>query len=102
MAGRVDSLDKYDYEALLKLVRSADSLLAGLMEEVTVEAEEGSTVVFGHTVSDMQTDITVEGDAIYGTLHYVATGALPDVWGAGHFLTLKFSDPDAIMALGVA
>lgn len=95
MAGRVDSLDKYDYEALLKLVRSADSLLAGLMDEVTVEAEEGSTELWGHTVSDMQTDIIVEGDAVYGTLHYVATGALPDVWGAGYFLTLKFSDPDA-------
>ena len=95
MSGRIDSLGAIDYEAVLKLIRSADSILAGLLGEVTVEAEDGDTELWGHTVSDMQENIEVEGDAIYGSLMYVATGALPDVWGPGYFLTLKFSDADA-------
>ena len=95
MSGRIDSLDTISYDSLMKLARSADSLLAGLMDEVKVEAEAGDTELWGHTVSDMQQNITVEGDYIYGTLMYVAEGALPDVWGPGYFLTLKFSEADA-------
>lgn len=95
MSGRIDTLDAFSYDAILKLARSADSLLAGLMDEVTVEAENGATVVFGHTVSDMQSDVAIVGYTIEGILQYVADGALPTTWGAGYFLTLKFSDPDA-------
>lgn len=94
MSGRIDSLDNVAYDSLMRLARSADSLLAGLLVELEVEAEDGDTELWGHTVSDMQANIEVEGDAIYGTLYYVAEGALPDVWGAGHFLTLAFSDAD--------
>lgn len=38
--------------------------------------------------------MTVDGDAITGTLKYVTTGALPDYWGAGNFLALDFSGID--------
>ena len=40
----------------------------------------------------MQSDIVISDDAITGTLKYLDTGALPDYWGAGNFLALKFSD----------
>ena len=64
----------------------------------SVEAEDGGAVIFGHTVSDLQTDIEIEGNAITGTLKYVDTGALATDWGAGNFMVLKFTnnDPDVI------
>lgn len=48
-------------------------------------------MLFGHTVSDLQDDIEVEGDKISGTLSYIDSGELPAYWGAGNFLALKFS-----------
>lgn len=64
----------------------------------SVEAEDGGAVIFGHTVSDLQTDIEIEGNAITGTLKYVDSGALATDWGAGNFMALKFTnnDPDVI------
>ena len=50
--------------------------------------------MFGHTVSDLQSDVAVTGNKITGTLKYTDTGALPDYWGAGYFLALKFSNAD--------
>ncbi len=50
--------------------------------------------MFGHLVSDLQSDVAVTGNKISGTLSYVDEGALPDYWGAGNFLALKFSDAD--------
>lgn len=60
----------------------------------TVEAEDGGTEVFGHTVSDLQSDVSVSGKAITGDLKYATEGALPDHWGAGNFLVLKFANND--------
>ena len=85
---------KRDADKLYSLIRAADSLLSGLMSEVTVEPEDGETVLWEHTVSDMQDNVLVDGDAITGDLYYVAEGALPAVWGPGYFLTLKFDDFD--------
>lgn len=64
------------------------------MTGVTVEPEDGDTDIFGHTVSDLQTDLEVDGNAITGTLKYVDSGALARDWGAGNFMVLKFSDID--------
>ena len=64
------------------------------MTGVTVETEAADTVIFGHTVSDLQTDLEVADGAITGTLHYVDSGALATAWGAGNFMVLKFSDLD--------
>lgn len=65
------------------------------MTGLTVEPEDGETVIFGHTVSDLQTGVEVADGAITGTLKYVDSGALAADWGAGYFLALKFSDADA-------
>lgn len=47
-------------------------------------------------MSDLQSNITINNGVISGNLAYVSEGALPDYWGAGHFLALKFTknDPD--------
>lgn len=50
--------------------------------------------MFGHTVSDLQSDVAVTGNKITGTLKYTDTGELPEYWGAGYFLALKFSNAD--------
>lgn len=42
----------------------------------------------------MQDDVTVENGKITGTLKYLSEGALPERWGAGYFVALKFSDLD--------
>ena len=57
--------------------------------------------MWGHTVSDLQTSVAVANGAITGTLSYISTGALPDVWGPGNFLALKFTlaagaDPETV------
>ena len=63
---------------------------------VTVSAEQQNVKVYKTLVSDIQeNDVVVANGAITGTLKYLDTGAIPDYWGAGHFLVLKFTDlPD--------
>lgn len=50
--------------------------------------------MFGHDVSDLQSDITIEDDKISGELKYVNTGALARDWGPGYFMVLHFGDYD--------
>lgn len=64
------------------------------MTGLTVEPEADETVLWGHTVSDLQDDITVSGDSITGTLKYVSSGALATDWGPGNFIAVKFTDID--------
>ena len=61
-------------------------------EWMTVEPEDASETLFGHLVSSLQTGVEIEGGKATGTLKYVSTGSLPDWWGAGNFLALKFGD----------
>lgn len=65
------------------------------LDKLTVAPEDGDTTIFGHTVSDLQTNVSVSGNAITGTLKYVDSGALAHDWGAGNFLALKFSNTDS-------
>ena len=62
----------------------------------TVAGKQASATIFGHTVSDLQTGITVTGNRITGTLKYVTSGALPAHWGAGNFLALDFSEYEGV------
>ena len=50
--------------------------------------------LWGTPVSDVQTNVTIENNAIKGTLKYVDSGALADGWGAGNFLALDLSSND--------
>lgn len=62
------------------------------MTGLTVEAENSETELFGVSVSDIQSDISISGDNATGTLKYLAAGnAITNNWGAGNFIALKFS-----------
>lgn len=52
----------------------------------------------------MQTDVTIDGQYIKGTLKYLDTGAIPAVWGPGYFMCLQFDDipEDAIVKVGMS
>ena len=57
--------------------------------------ESGGTTLWGHTVSDLQSGITVSDDnKITGTLKYCDSGTLARDWGAGYFMVLKFTKND--------
>lgn len=63
---------------------------------MSVAAESGTQSVFGVQVSDMQTGVSVSDNTITGTLSYLdGSNAIVDHWGAGNFLTLKFSNFDS-------
>ena len=64
------------------------------MTGATVTAEAGSATVFGHTVSNLQDDVSVSKNAITGTLFYTDEGTLAHDWGAGYFIVLHFADWD--------
>lgn len=88
---RVDMIDaKGDW--FDKLMENAESLISGLIPEITVKNEVKSKDVFGHHVKDLQTDVVVEGHKITGTLKYCDKGTLATDWGAGYFLVLKFTN----------
>ena len=50
--------------------------------------------MFGTSVSDMQTGVSIANGAITGTLKYLDSGDLVTTWGTGNFLALKFSADD--------
>lgn len=65
-------------------------------EEVEMTAEDSATELFGTAVSDLQSNVKVDGAEISGTLKYYddAESALVTRWGAGNFLALKFDNLD--------
>ena len=66
------------------------------IDDAVVASENAATVLYGHTVSDLQTGVTVSNGAITGTLHKVTSGALAHDWGEGYFIALKWTvDSDA-------
>lgn len=97
ITARADMLEGDKAIAFERLLHSAESLLAGLLDECDVEAEAQDTRLWDtYDVADLQDDdVVIEKGCIYGTLKYIDSGTLKDVWGAGYFLCLKFSDVDA-------
>ena len=57
--------------------------------------------MFGTLVSDMQSDLSVGTSSITGTLKYLSSGQLPDYWGAGNFMALKFTVPEGATSVKV-
>lgn len=65
------------------------------MTSLTVEPEAGETTIFGKTVNTLQTGVSVDGNAITGTLTYVSdyTDFNSDpTYQKGNFLALKFTN----------
>lgn len=54
-----------------------------------LEVEAGATVVYGEAVSDLQTDVVIDGTDIEGTLAYVEDYTSHPVGTEGYFLALK-------------
>lgn len=67
------------------------------MTSPTVKAESSGATVFGTSVSDIQTGVSVTGKNITGSLKYLDTGDIASTWGAGHFMVLKFSGLDSAL-----
>lgn len=62
------------------------------MTSLTVEAENSETELFGVSVSDMQSNISISGGNATGTLKYLGgSNAITNKWGAGNFIALKIS-----------
>ena len=61
------------------------------MTDLTV-AGSSKVSYWGTNTSDMQSSVTVADGAITGTLKYLSSGSLVDVWGAGNFIALAFSN----------
>lgn len=62
------------------------------MTSVTVAPADGDTNYWGTLASDMQTNVSVAGKAITGTLTKLTSGSLVDTWGEGYFIALTFDD----------
>lgn len=100
VSGIIETLDSRKLADLMKLIQKADSIISTLMEDVTVEPENGTTVSPWDStkkVSDMQENIVVVDGKITGTLKFIKGGIAPSgiMAGDGYFLALKFSDVDA-------
>ena len=65
--------------------------LAGL----SASPADTSKSYWGHAVTSLQEDVSISNGVVSGKLKKVTSGSLPDRWGAGHFLALKFDNPDA-------
>ena len=62
------------------------------MTSVTVEAADSDTDFWGTLASDIQSDISVSGNSITGTLTKLTSGQLVTDWGEGYFIGLHFDD----------
>lgn len=62
------------------------------MTSVAVSPADGDTDYWGTLASEMQSNVSVAGKAITGTLTKLTSGSLVDVWGEGYFIALKFDD----------
>lgn len=74
-----------------------EALLNVLKPAVGLAPKSGSATIFDYTVSDLQTDVSVHGCSIVGTLKKLTTGPLVEAWGEGYFIALDFTkiDPNA-------
>lgn len=99
-SGAIETLNTRDIADLKKLIAHADSIMSTVMEDVTVEAENGETVDPWNSsikVKHFQSDVVVSGNKITGKLKFVKGGLAPSgtLAGDGYFMALKFSDVDA-------
>lgn len=61
------------------------------MAAVTPSAVSSASSLYDTPVSSIQSDVTITGDKITGTLYKLTSGAIPDVWGEGYFIALGFA-----------
>lgn len=83
-------------ETIAEMLDYIDNLMALPEQKVSIAPECKTATLYGTTVQDMQTGISIAENYILGTLKKLTTGDLPDYWGEGYFLALQFNinDPD--------
>lgn len=68
------------------------SIGSELLKDVTVSVLGSSSSVYGVDVSDIQSNVALEGKKFTGTLKYLSgSNAITDVWGEGNFLAITFT-----------
>ena len=65
--------------------------------KIGITAMDGDIIPWGDgiKISDMQSDVRIEGDKIVGKLFKLTEGKLVDRWGEGYFVGLQFSGVDS-------
>ena len=89
--------DVADLQTDAELIDKIEDIATNAIPKVIVLPDAQSDVIYGETVSNMQgADLQVVGHAIIGSVKKLTSGELPDYWGAGNFIALKFViiDPD--------
>ena len=76
------------------MARGLPEVRLKFLSALSLEPMSGSDTVFGHTVSDLQTNVAVMGQYVTGKLKYVSEGSLPTTWGAGNFFAFDLSGND--------
>lgn len=89
--------DVADVQTDAEMIDKIEDIAVSTKPKVIVLPEAQSATLYEESVANMQTaDTAVVGNAIIGTIKKLTSGQLPDYWGAGNFMALKFVivDPD--------
>lgn len=95
MGGKLADVAEVQTDA--EMIDKIEDIAVSASPKVIILPEAQSATLYNESVSNMQTaDTAVIGNAIIGTVKKLTSGELPDYWGAGNFLALKFIiiDPD--------
>lgn len=95
MGGKLADLDGLQTDA--EIIDKIEDIAVSASPKVIVLPEAQSATLYEESVANMQTaDTAVVGNAFVGTIKKLTSGQLPDYWGAGNFMALKFVivDPD--------
>ena len=78
-------------ETAAQIVDKIEDIAVSVSPKVIVLPEAQSATMFNETVSNMQgADLQTVGNAIVGSVKKLTSGELPDYWGEGNFIALKF------------
>lgn len=89
--------DVADVQTDAEMIDKIEDIAVSTNPKVIVLPEAQSATLYEESVANMQTaDTAVVGNAIIGTIKKLTSGQLPEYWGAGNFMALKFVivDPD--------
>ena len=84
-----------DSQTIAGMIKAKNDIAVNSISNVTVTPKDKDDTIYGYTVSDLQKDVKIVGDKVYGTLKYVTDGELADYWGAGNFLAIDLADENS-------